>query len=91
VELHDPPKDEYWIGYFGEPPKVLTDGRAPAAIASPDDYTLDLRRLVERLEHSNVKSVRYAIHPDLRLEPGELPVSWQKVDLDVMTDTAQGT
>jgi CRISPR-associated protein Csh2 len=90
VDIAYKQRSEFQFGCLLNYAKVLTDGRSPAAIASPDDYTLDLRRLVERLEHPNIERVRYAVHPDLRLEPGDLPQQWQRMDLDKMKDTAAG-
>ena len=67
---------------------VPREGLPSEHMASPGDYRLELSRLVERLGHDNVQKVRYAVHPDLNIDP--VSVSWQAMDLDVRPTTLSG-
>jgi CRISPR-associated protein Csh2 len=78
---------EFQFGCLLDYAKVVSNGKPEAAIASPGDYHLDLTRLVERLSHPAVETVRYAFHPDMKIdlakpsEPMEVPPNWEIWDL----------
>jgi len=82
VDVTYKPGSEFQFGCLLNYAKVLPKDKTESSIASPDDYTLDLTRLTERLSHPCVQRVRYALHPDIRHEPAALP--WEPWDLDRM-------
>jgi CRISPR-associated protein Csh2 len=79
VDITYKPGSEFQFGCLLNYAKVKAEGKAESAIASPDDFVLDLGRLAERLDHPAVEKVRCAAHPDLRLLPATLP--WDAWDL----------
>jgi CRISPR-associated protein Csh2 len=79
VDITYKPNSEFQFGCLLNYAKVAAEGKAESAIASPDDFVLDLGRLAERLEHPAVEKVRCAVHPDLRHLPSDLP--WEAWDL----------
>ena len=79
VDITYKPGSEFQFGCLLNYAKVKAEGKAESAIASPDDFVLDLGRLVERLDHPAIEKVRCAVHPDLRLLPATLP--WDAWDL----------
>jgi CRISPR-associated protein Csh2 len=87
---------EFQFGCLLNYAKVVSNGKPEAAIASPSDYQLDLTRLVERLAHPAVETVRYAFHPDMKiefampLESVELPSNWERWDLFGSLKVAKG-
>jgi CRISPR-associated protein Csh2 len=88
IDITFKPKSEFQFGCLLSYAKVSAKDKAETAIASPDDYILDLSRLVDRLAHPCVQRVRYALHPDVQHKPGALP--WEPWDLDRMPAVNQG-
>jgi CRISPR-associated protein Csh2 len=88
VDITYKPGSEFQFGCLLNYAKVRSEGKAETAIASPDDYRLDLTLLVKRLQHPCVEQVRCAAHPDLSFDPEPLP--WSSMDLDKMPERAAG-
>lgn len=82
VDITYKPNSEFQFGCLLNYAKVRAEAKAETTIASPDDYVLDLTRLVTRLTHPCVQRVRYAVHSDIRHEP--LAIPWEPWDLDQM-------
>ena len=88
VNITYKPGSEFQYGCLLNYAKLDPKGVQAASIASPDDYELDLSLLVQRLAHPSVETVRYAIHPDIRQKPAELP--WKSWDLFGSLRVAKG-
>ena len=78
------PGNEFQFGNLADY-VVLTasDGKAPKTWASPEDYTVDVSRLFERIgaQMPRVDSVSFCQCPDLRLS-APTPDNWQNLDFD---------
>lgn len=82
VDVTYKPKSEFQFGRLMEYVSVKAkDAKPEAHLASTQDFMLDISRLVERLGHGHVASVRCAIHPDLETSP-KIPESWEQFDPD---------
>lgn len=81
---------EFQFGCLLNYAKVVAKDKPEAVIKSPSDYQLDLELLVERAAHPAIETVRYAFHPDMKIEPAELPGNWQKWDLFGSLKVAKG-
>ena len=88
VDIAYKPGSEFQFGCLINYAKVVPRDKAESAIASPDDYVIDLGRLADRLTHPCVQRVRCALHPDIRCEPGTLP--WEPWDLDRIAEGRRG-
>ena len=81
VDIDYKPGSEFQFGCLLNYAKVRPNDTPRSAIASPDDYELDLTRLVDRLNHPSIETIRYAIHPDMKIQPAKLPEKWERWDL----------
>ena len=62
---------------------VASNGKDEKAWASPEDYKLDMQKLINRLEKQKdrIEKVRYAKSPDIQFA-GDLPSEWQDLDVE---------
>jgi CRISPR-associated protein Csh2 len=90
VDITYKPESEFQFGCLINYAKVVPKGNPAPAMASPDDYQLDLSLLAERLAHPSVERVRCALHPDIDKVPAELPDTWQQWDLFGELKVAKG-
>ena len=75
--------EEFQLGRLHDYVKmVATNGKDEKAWASPEDYRLDMQKLINRLEKQKdrIEKVRYAKSPDIQFAE-DLPSEW--LDLDV--------
>jgi CRISPR-associated protein Csh2 len=85
VSITYKPKSEFQFGnlmdYVSMHP---ASGKAEKEWASPEDYRLDLSRLIERVIQRNEKilTVDYCASPDVHFT-GSMPESWNRIDLDI--------
>jgi CRISPR-associated protein Csh2 len=86
VSVEYPPGQEFQFGNLMDYVKTeASAGKPERHWASPDDYRLDLSRLLERLagQRARIARVRYEASPDLRFTPGAgIPADWQPLDFD---------
>ena len=59
-------------------------GKPEREWASPDDYQLDLSRLLERIasQQARIARVRYELSPDISFTDSNLPTNWQPLGFD---------
>jgi CRISPR-associated protein Csh2 len=78
-------KQEFQFGNLIDYVKVTAKNARPERQwASPDDYSLDLSKLITRLseQKSRIARVRYAMSPDMQLsEKQEVPADWIQLSL----------
>jgi CRISPR-associated protein Csh2 len=79
------PGEEFQFGnlidYLGT---VAAGDRPERHWASPDDYHLDISRLLERLkgQQARIARVRYEVSPDIRFAGAGIPEDWVALGLD---------
>lgn len=76
--------EEFQLGRLHDYVKmVATNGKDEKAWASPEDYRLDMQKLINRLEKQKdrIEKVRYAKSPDIQFA-GDLPSEWQDLDVE---------
>lgn len=79
------PDEEFQFGNLMDYVKLQpTDGKPERAWASPDDYRVDLSRLVARLDgqRARIARVRYEVSPDLCFITPGVPGDWQPLGFD---------
>lgn len=85
VSVEYQPGEEFQFGnlidYLGT---VAAGGRPAPHWASPDDYRLDISRLLERLDGQKprIARVRYEVSPDICFEGQGIPAHWIDLGLD---------
>ncbi|MBU0566601.1 type I-B CRISPR-associated protein Cas7/Csh2 [bacterium] len=76
--------EEFQLGRLHDYVKmVATNGKDEKAWASPEDYRLDMQKLINRLgkQKDRIEKVRYAKSPDIQFA-GDLPSEWQDLDVE---------
>lgn len=79
------PGEEFQFGNLMDYVKLhAITGKPERAWASPDDYRMDLSRLLERLnsQRTRIAQVRYAVSPDLQFTGSGIPAEWQLLGFD---------
>lgn len=79
------PGEEFQFGNLMDYVKLQpTTGKPERAWASPDDYQMDLSRLLDRLnsQRARIAQVRYAVSPDLQFAGSGIPAEWQPLGFD---------
>ncbi len=79
------PGEEFQFGNLMDYVKLhAITGKPERAWASPDDYQMDLSRLLERLnsQRARIAQVRYAVSPDLQFTGSGIPAEWQLLGFD---------
>ncbi len=79
------PGEEFQFGNLMDYVKLhAITGKPERAWASPDDYQMDLSRLLERLnsQRARIAQVRYAVSPDLQFAGSGIPAEWQLLGFD---------
>lgn len=83
VEYHSGEEFQFGnlIDYVGT---LGADDRLASHWASPDDYRLDISRLLERLagQQARIARVRYELSPDIRFAGPGIPLDWVALGLD---------
>ena len=75
-------KSEFQYGCLLDYVTVVPNTEIPESdLAGPQDYKLDCSKLIERLSHGQVETVRVAVHPDVQFTSA-LPKAWQTLDFD---------
>lgn len=85
VSVEYNPGVEFQFGNLMDYVKLqAADGKAERTWASPDDYRVDLSRLLERLDgqRARIARVRCEVSPDLCFTGAGLPVDWQPLGFD---------
>ena len=83
VEYH--PGEEFQFGNLMDYIKLqAATGKPERAWASPDDYRIDLSRLLERLngQCARIAQVRYELSPDLQFVGAGIPGDWRPLGFD---------
>ncbi|MGI6679503.1 MAG: type I CRISPR-associated protein Cas7 [Dehalobacterium sp.] len=78
------PGEEFQFGRLHDYVKMeATSGKSEKEWAFPDDYLLDLEKLMERIEgqKERISSVRYAQSPDINTTK-PLPSNWKKLEIE---------
>ncbi|MBU1615153.1 type I-B CRISPR-associated protein Cas7/Csh2 [bacterium] len=76
--------EEFQLGRLHDYVKmVATNGKDEKAWASPEDYRLDMQKLINRLgkQKDRIEKVRYAKSPDIQFAE-DLPSDWQDLDVE---------
>jgi CRISPR-associated protein Csh2 len=76
--------EEYQLGRLHDYVKLTASaGKDAKEWSSPEDYRLDLDRMIERLQSQSkrIKAVRYCISPDI-VCASQLPAEWQPLDAE---------
>lgn len=79
------PGEEFQFGNLMDYVKLhAITGKPERVWASPDDYRMDLSRLLERLnsQRTRIAQVRYAVSPDLQFTGSGIPAEWQLLGFD---------
>jgi CRISPR-associated protein Csh2 len=84
VSIQYRPGTEFQFGNLMDYVELASVGMPEKEISSPDDYKLNISRLVDRLsQHEDkIDSVRYCVSPDIRFEPVSIPSAWENMNLD---------
>ena len=85
VSVEYNPGEEFQFGNLMDYVKLqAVDGKAERTWASPDDYRVDLSRLLERLDgqRARIARVRCEVSPDLCFSEAGLPADWQPLGFD---------
>jgi CRISPR-associated protein Csh2 len=85
VSVEYNPGEEFQFGNLMDYVKLqAAHGKPERTWASPDDYQVDLSRLLERLDgqHARIARVRYEVSPDLCFTGSGLPADWQPLGFD---------
>lgn len=85
VSVEYNPGEEFQFGNLMDYVKLqAVDGKAERTWASPDDYRVDLSRLLERLDgqRARIARVRCEVSPDLCFTEAGLPADWQPLGFD---------
>lgn len=75
---------EFQFGNLSDYVKLTAvDGKDAKVWSSPEDYTVDLSLLCERLSMyaDKIESVSYAVSPDMKLSQ-DIPVDWENLKID---------
>lgn len=79
------PGEEFQFGNLMDYVKLqAATGKPERAWASPDDYRMDLSRLLERLngQRARIAQVRYEASPDLQFADSGIPADWRLLGFD---------
>lgn len=79
------PGEEFQFGNLMDYVKLqAATGKPERAWASPDDYQVDLSRLLERLnsQRARIAQVRYELSPDLHFAGSGIPADWRPLGFD---------
>ncbi|MCB1765500.1 MAG: type I-B CRISPR-associated protein Cas7/Csh2 [Candidatus Competibacteraceae bacterium] len=79
------PGEEFQFGNLMDYVKLqAATGKPERAWASPDDYRVDLSRLLERLngQRARIAQVRYELSPDLQFVGAGIPGDWRPLGFD---------
>jgi CRISPR-associated protein Csh2 len=79
------PGEEFQFGNLMDYVKLQAAGGKPErAWASPDDYRLDLSRLLERIssQQARIAQVRYELSPDIGFAGPSIPAGWRPLGFD---------
>lgn len=79
------PGEEFQFGNLMDYVKLqAATGKPERAWASPDDYRVDLSRLLERLnnQRARIAQVRYELSPDLQFVGAGIPADWRPLGFD---------
>lgn len=79
------PGEEFQFGNLMDYVKPQSaNGKPEREWASPDDYQLDLSRLLERIasQQARIARVRYELSPDISFTDSNLPTNWQPLGFD---------
>ncbi|TCW38529.1 MULTISPECIES: type I-B CRISPR-associated protein Cas7/Csh2 [Marichromatium] len=85
VSVEYNPGEEFQFGNLMDYVKLQASaGKAERTWASPDDYRVDLTRLLERLDgqRARINRVRCEVSPDLCFTGSGLPADWQPLGFD---------
>lgn len=85
VSVEYRPGEEFQFGNLIDYLGTVAAGERPARHwASPDDYRLDISRLLERLDgqRPRIERVRYEVSPDIRFTDPGIPANWVVLGLD---------
>ncbi|MCA9199789.1 MAG: hypothetical protein KDA87_19750, partial [Planctomycetales bacterium] len=84
VSIQYKPGVEFQFGNLMDYVALTVDGKPEKEIASPDDYKLNIGRLVERIgQHKNkIESIRFCVSPDIRFDEVQIPDEWDDLNLD---------
>lgn len=79
------PGEEFQFGNLMDYVKLqAADGKPERTWASPDDYRLDLSRLLERIssQQARIAQVRYELSPDIGFAGPGIPAGWRPLGFD---------
>lgn len=79
------PGEEFQFGNLMDYVKLqAASGKPERAWASPDDYRLDLSRLLERIssQQARIAQVRYELSPDIGFAGPSIPAGWRPLGFD---------
>ncbi len=85
VSVEYQPGEEFQFGNLMDYVKLqAATGKPERAWASPDDYQMDLSRLLERLDgqRARIAQVRYEVSPDLQFVGSGIPADWSPLGFD---------
>lgn len=85
VSVEYQPGEEFQFGNLMDYVKLqAATGKPERAWASPDDYLMDLSRLLERLDgqRARIAQVRYEVSPDLQFVGSGIPADWSPLGFD---------
>lgn len=85
VSVEYRPGEEFQFGNLIDYVRTVAEGEQPERHwASPDDYRLDISRLLARLDgqRPRLERVRYEVSPDIRFEGEGTPKDWIDLGLD---------
>jgi len=78
------PGVEFQFGNLMDYVSLSCTSKPEKEIACPDDYTLDISRIVERIgQHKDkIESIDFCASPDIRFDPVAVPGGWQNLNFD---------
>lgn len=82
------PGQEFQFGNLMDYVKAqAVNDKSETAWSSPDDYYLDMSRLLERIagQQARIAAIRYEVSPDIRFSEGAAPPpDWRPLNIDAM-------
>ncbi len=84
VSIEYKPGVEFQFGNLMDYVSLDAKEKPEKEIASPDDYILDLSRLVKRIgqHRDKIESIRFCASPDISLSPADATADWFDMNLD---------
>lgn len=79
------PEEEFQFGRLHDYVKLVpVNGKDAKKWASPDDYRIELDKLIRRIDENKerIDKIRFDVSPDIEFVQESLPANWEKLDIE---------